>query len=175
LSADARGRNERERNAQEAGGAALWLGLALSLAACFGAALFGNQFTEPAIPTWYASLDKPAWTPPNWLFGPVWTLLYISMAVAAWLVWRERGFGGAPLPLGLFCLQLLLNAIWSFLFFGLRNPGLAFAEIVLLWLAILATTLSFRRVNRTAALLLVPYLLWVTYASALNFEIWRTN
>lgn len=152
-----------------------WGGLLVSLGACFAAAWFGGLFTGPAIPTWYASLNKPWWTPPNWLFGPVWTLLYVSMAVAAWLVWRRRGVGGAAPQLGLFAAQLALNALWSLLFFGLRDPGLAFAEILLLWLAILATALSFRRVSRPAAMLMAPYLLWVTYAVALNFEIWRAN
>ena len=153
--------------------------LAVSLAACFAAAWFGNQFTGPAIPTWYATLDKPSWTPPNWLFGPVWTLLYVSMAVAAWLVWRARSTGRARLPLrlplGLFAAQLALNALWSYVFFGLRAPGPAFAEIVLLWLAILATALAFGRLSRAAGLLMIPYLLWVTYAAALNFQIWRMN
>jgi translocator protein len=151
------------------------VGLAVALVVCFAAAGVGSVVTAPAIPVWYAGLNKPAWTPPNWLFGPVWTLLYFAMAVAAWLVWRARGFGGAAVPLGLFALQLALNPLWSFLFFGLRSPGAALFEIVLLWLSILATALAFRRASATAALLLLPYLLWVTYAAALNFQIWRAN
>jgi translocator protein len=150
-------------------------GLALALAVCFGVAWVGSQFTTPEIPGWYAGLRKPAWTPPNWLFGPVWTALYLSMAVAAWLVWRGRGFGGARLALALFAAQLALNGLWSVLFFGLHRTGLAFAEILLLWSAILATTLAFRQVNTAAAALMLPYLAWVSYAAALNFAIWRMS
>jgi translocator protein len=136
------------------------------------AAWFGSQFMPGA---WYAGLEKPAWTPPSWLFGPVWTLLYVAMAIAAWLVWRERGFSGAPVALGLFLLQLSLNAAWSWLFFGLQRPDLAFAEIVVLWGAILATLTAFGRIRAAAGWLLAPYLAWVTFAAALNFAIWRLN
>lgn len=151
-----------------------WVGLAISVVVCFAAAGFGSLFTAPAIGGWYAGINKPSWTPPNWLFGPVWSALYLMMAVAAWLVWRETGLTrGAALKL--FAAQLLLNALWSYLFFGLKRPGFAFAEIVLLWVAILATTLAFRRVTPAAAWLMVPYFLWVTFAAALNFQIWRLN
>lgn len=151
------------------------LGLLLWVALCLAAGGLGGLVTTPAIPTWYAQLEKPAWTPPGWLFGPAWTTLYLLMAVAAWLVWRRGGFAGQRRPLTLFLVQLALNAAWSFLFFGLRNPGLGLAEIVVLWAMIVATLLAFRRVSTAAALLLVPYLLWVTFATALNFEIWRLN
>ncbi len=124
---------------------------------------------------WYASLRKPSWNPPGWIFGPVWTALYAMMAVAAWLVWRRGGFAAQRRPLGWFLAQLALNAAWTPLFFGLHWPGVAFAEIVLLWLAIVATLAAFRRVSRTATLLLVPYLLWVTFATVLNFTLWRLN
>ena len=154
---------------------ATWAGLAFFIGVCFAAAGVGSLYTTPEIGGWYASLRKPAWTPPNWLFGPVWSALYLMMAVAAWLVWRERGLAGAALPLALFAAQLSLNALWSYLFFGLHRPGLGFAEIVALWLMILLTLLSFRGASATAALLLLPYLLWVTYAAALNFRIWRLN
>lgn len=124
---------------------------------------------------WHAALAKPSWNPPNWLFGPVWTLLYTMMAVAVWLVWRERGWSGAREQLILFGMQLALNAAWSWLFFGLHRPDLALIDIVLLWLAILLTILSFREFSQTAAWLLVPYLAWVTFATLLNLALWRMN
>jgi translocator protein len=136
------------------------------------AAWFGSQFAPGA---WYQALEKPPWTPPGWLFGPVWTILYAMMGVAAWLVWRERGFSGAPAALGLFLLQLVLNAAWSWLFFGLRRPDLAALEILILWAAIAATIVAFWRVRPLAGWLLVPYLLWVSFAAALNVAIWRLN
>lgn len=147
----------------------LWVGL------CLGVAWVGALVTRPAIPEWYAQLAKPAWTPPSWVFGPLWTTLYILMGVAAWLVWRQSGFAAAAWPLGLFLLQLFFNAVWSPLFFGLKLPGVAFADIALLWLALLATLVAFWPVRPAAAWLLVPYLLWVSYAAALNFAIWRMN
>ncbi|MCX8090813.1 MAG: tryptophan-rich sensory protein [Verrucomicrobiae bacterium] len=140
--------------------------------ASFAAATFGGFFSPGE---WYASLQKPSWTPPPWVFGPVWTVLYTMMAVAAWLVWRQGGFAAQRRPLGLFVIQLALNASWTPLFFGLRRPDLAFAEIVLLWVAIAATLAAFRRVSVTAAWLLVPYLAWVSFAAALNFALWRLN
>lgn len=124
---------------------------------------------------WYASLAKPAWNPPNWLFGPIWTLLYVMMAVAAWLVWREGGWKAQRRPLGLYLLQWALNALWTPLFFGLQRPGLAFAEIITLDAAVLGTLMTFWRVRRAAGLLLVPYMLWVAFATVLNITIWRLN
>jgi tryptophan-rich sensory protein len=156
--------------------ASQWIGLACAVAACFATAAIASLYTTPAIPVWYASLRKPAWTPPAWLFAPVWTLLYLMMSVAVWLVWRERGFGaGAVLPLTLFAVQLILNAIWSIIFFGRRRPDLALVEIFFLWAAIFATMLSFWRVSRPAAWLMWPYLLWVTLAGFLNLSIWKLN
>lgn len=124
---------------------------------------------------WYASLQKPSWNPPGWVFGPVWTALYTMMAVAAWLVWKRGGFSAQRRARALFCAQLILNAAWTPLFFGLQQPGLAFAEIVVLWLAIAATLVAFHRVSRAAAWLLAPYLAWVSFAAALNFTLWRLN
>lgn len=132
----------------------------------------GAWMTSPA---WYAALNKPAWSPPGWLFGPVWTLLYVLMAVAAWLVWREGGWARQRRALALYCGQLVLNAAWTPLFFGLRQPGWALIEIVLLWVAILATLVAFARVRRPAAWLLAPYLGWVSFAAFLNFTLWRLN
>ena len=135
----------------------------------------GGYWTSLGLGPWYDGLRKPPWTPPNRVFGPVWTALYASMAVAAWLVWRRRGTHGSPSLWGSSALQLALNLAWTGLFFALRRPGLAFGEIVLLWAAILATLLAFGRVSRWAALLMAPYLAWVSYAAALNFAIWRLN
>lgn len=139
---------------------------------CFAAAAVGGLFMPG---DWYAALKKPSWNPPGWIFGPVWTALYAMMAVSAWLVWRRGGFAGQRRALTLFLVQLALNAAWTPLFFGMQRPGVAFAEIVLLWWAIAATLLAFRSVSRAAAWLLAPYLAWVSFASVLNFTLWRLN
>lgn len=123
----------------------------------------------------YASLDRPAWAPPSWLFGPVWTVLYVMIAVAGWLVWRTAGWAAARLALSVFAAQLVLNMLWTPLFFGAGQYGLAFLDIGLLWGAVIWCIVLFRRHSRLAALLLVPYLLWVTYAAALNLSIWLMN
>jgi len=149
--------------------------LAAMLIICFGAAWIGSGLTTPSISVWYAALRKPPWTPPNWVFGPVWSLLYISMAVAAWLVWRRLESPGAKLALLLFAVQLALNVGWSGVFFTLHKPGAAFAEVLLLWIAILATALAFWPVSRAAGWLMVPYLIWVSFAALLNRAIWRLN
>jgi len=152
-----------------------WLVLGLLLVLCFAAAGLGSIFTRSAVRTWYATIQKPSWRPPNWVFGPVWTALYATMAVAAWLVWRRSGLSGARLPLTLFAVQLVLNAAWSPIFFGLKSPGGAFAEIVVLWIAVVATTVAFFRAAPLAGWLFVPYLGWVSFAAVLNFAIWRLN
>lgn len=151
------------------------MGLGIWMGVCFGAAFLGSAITTPVVSIWYAGLVKPSWTPPNWVFGPVWSALYLMMAVAVWLVWRLGGFAKAAIPLTLFLVQLALNAAWSILFFGLRMPGLAFAEIVLLWFAILVTLVMFWRLNPIAGFLLVPYILWTTFAGALNLALWQLN
>lgn len=151
------------------------LGLVVLLVLCFGAAGIGGAVTSPQIGNWYATLSKPSWNPPNWVFGPVWSVLYLCMAVAAWLVWRQKGLAGAGGPLTLFGVQLALNTLWSCLFFGLHSPGVAFAEIILLWVAIVATTIAFWRRSVPAGLLFVPYLVWVTFAALLNFTLWNMN
>lgn len=125
--------------------------------------------------SFYAQLDRPSWAPPAGVFGPVWTCLYVAMAVAAWLVWRERGWARARGALGLFVLQLACNALWSWLFFGWHRGALAFADIVLLLALIVATIVSFARIRRLAAWLLAPYLAWVTFATALCFSVWQRN
>jgi tryptophan-rich sensory protein len=124
---------------------------------------------------WYFDLAKPSWTPPGWIFGPVWTLLYAMMGVAAWLVWKQTGFSRARAALSLFAIQLVLNGVWSWFFFGLHRPGLAFIDILALWVMILATTLAFWQHRPLAGALLIPYLAWVSFASALNFSIWWIN
>jgi tryptophan-rich sensory protein len=154
------------------GSARSLLGLAGWLALSFLAGLVGAQYLPGE---WYASLAKPALNPPNWIFAPVWTTLYVLMAVAAWLVWRRAGFAGARVPLGLYVAQLVLNGLWSCLFFGLHRPGFALFDIVILWLTILAALLLFWRTDRRAGALMLPYLLWVGFAAYLNFELWRLN
>jgi tryptophan-rich sensory protein len=147
--------------------------LVVSLVVCFAAAGIGSLATTPNIANWYAGLAKPAWNPPNWIFGPVWTFLYISMAVAAWLVWRQGGLW--QWALALFAVQLALNAAWSWLFFGFHLPGAAFFEVVSLLVAIAATTIAFWPKSMAAGILMVPYLAWVSFATVLNFTIWRLN
>ncbi len=150
-------------------------GFVVCVLVCFAAAGVGGLVTTPEIPNWYAQLAKPSWTPPDWLFGPVWTLLYLMMAVSAWLVWRTGGYPPNRGPLRLFAVQLLLNSLWSILFFGCHRPGLAAVEIVVLWSLILATTLVFGRRVPWAGLLLIPYLMWVSFAALLNVTIWWLN
>ena len=140
--------------------------------ACVLAALTG-AFIRPG--EWYERLTKPSWRPPNRLFPPVWSILYVMIAVSGWLVWREAGFSGAAIPLTVFFLQLALNAAWTPIFFGLHRIDLGLATIVLVWMSIVATIVVFYSVSGVAAYLLVPYLLWVTFAVALNFSIWRHN
>jgi translocator protein len=146
-----------------------------SIVICFGAAWLGSLLTTPSIAGWYAALRKPPWTPPNWLFGPVWSALYLSMAIAAWLVWRKPDLPGAKLALLLFAVQLVLNIGWSGIFFSLRWPGAALVEVLLLWISILATVWAFWPLSRAAGRLMVPYLAWVAFASTLNYAIWRLN
>jgi len=148
------------------------VGLAGWLAVTFAAAWIGSRYMPG---DWYASLVKPSWNPPNYLFGPVWTVLYVLMAVAAWLVWRKADFSGAGPALTLFVVQLALNALWSYLFFGQHRPDIAFFDIVALWVAIVVVAALFWKVDDVAGGLMVPYVLWVTFASYLNFVLWRLN
>lgn len=148
------------------------LGLCGWVLLCFAAPAVGTWATPGE---WYAALNKPSWNPPGWVFGPVWSALYTMMAVAAWLVWRRGGFAAQRRALVPFFAQLALNAAWTPLFFGLHRPDLAFAEILLLWLAIAWTIVAFWRVHRVAAGLLCPYLAWVSFAAALNGTLWRLN
>ena len=149
------------------------IGLILWMAACVGGGALVGYSTAGGDSTWYQALAKPSWTPPSWLFGPVWTMLYAAMAVAAWRVWRRGGWSAQSAPLMAFVAQLLLNFAWSFLFFGARQIGWALIEIAALWVAIAGTIWLFRGVDRPAAWLLVPYLGWVTFATALTAAIYR--
>ena len=150
--------------------------LIISVGVCQLAGIIGSVFTTPAIGTWYAVLVRPEFGPPNWLFAPVWITLFALMGISLYLVIR-KGLNDKKVKLGVlfFGVQLALNTVWSFLFFGLRNPYYAFIEIIILWFAILLTIYQFLKIDRKAAYLLVPYILWVTFAAVLNYYIWILN
>jgi tryptophan-rich sensory protein len=152
------------------------LKLIIAILACQLAGFIGSLFTTPAIPGWYAALEKPSFNPPNWLLGPVWITLYLFMGIAAYLIWR-RGLGepNVGTALLLFGVQLVINASWSFFFFGLKSPLAGFVVIILLWIVILITALYFLKISNTAAALMLPYIAWVSYAAVLNFSFWRLN
>jgi benzodiazapine receptor len=150
-----------------------WLALGLAIGVCFGAAAVGSWATVRGLREWYPSLRKPSWNPPNGVFGPVWSALYLAMAIAVWLVWRSGT--DVALPVGLFAVQLALNVSWSVVFFGQRNLMGAAVVIVGLWLAIAATLVVFWSIDPVAGALFVPYLAWVTFASFLNGAIARLN
>lgn len=147
-------------------------GLIVSLITVALVAAFGGLFTPDS---WYQELAKPSWTPPGWIFGPVWTFLYASMGVAAWLVWRERGGRIRTTALGIYILQLLLNAAWSWIFFGLHRIGPALADLIVLLILIVGTIILFLKVRPLAGILLIPYAAWVTFAGFLNHAIWSLN
>lgn len=149
-------------------------GLAGWLILSFAAAAIGAVASINA-GEFYQQLTRPDWAPPGWLFGPVWSVLYLLMGIAAWLVWRERGFRNAQAALSLFIIQLAANALWTWLFFAWQSGALAFIEILILWTLILATIISFWRVRPLAGALLLPYLAWVTFAVSLTFATWRLN
>jgi len=153
-----------------------WLKLIICIVVSELAGIIGSIFTSSAIPTWYATLEKPVLNPPNWVFMPVWTTLFILMGIAAFLIWR-KGLNkkGVRIALLIFLIQLALNTLWSIIFFGLHNPGLAFLEIIILWLAILANIISFYKIYRPASYLLIPYILWVSFAAYLNYAIWSLS
>lgn len=150
--------------------------VAAFIVVCEAAGIVGAVFTTKAVAAWYPTLAKPSFNPPNWLFGPVWTTLYALMGIAAFLVWR-KGIDqqSVKIALALFVAQLALNTLWSILFFGLHLPLAAFIEIIVLWVMILATTIAFWRLSAAAGALLLPYLAWVSFASLLNFYLWRLN
>lgn len=137
--------------------------------------IIGSVFTVPAIPGWYMELIKPSLTPPSWVFAPVWVTLFVLMGISLFLVWKERNSFSKFAGIWFFFIQLALNALWSTLFFGLQNPGAALIEIIFLWVSILATIIIFAKVSRTAAWLMLPYLVWVSFALYLNYAIWLLN
>jgi translocator protein len=174
--------------------------LAICIVLCILAGVIGSFFTSSAIPTWYAGLNKPSFSPPNYLFGPVWTVLYIMIGFSLYIVfakyksnkerllaniqkWKNnekaillsRKIKFAWAALVVFGVSLALNTFWSIIFFGLKNPGFAFFEIILLWLSILVTIIMFYRISKPAAYLLIPYICWVSFATALNYAIWTLN
>jgi tryptophan-rich sensory protein len=150
--------------------------LIISLALPQLAGIVGSLFTTSAIPTWYATLQRPSFSPPNWLFGPAWITLYVLMGVSVYLIWQKvEKTKKARGAMWLFWIHLFFNAIWSIIFFGLQNPGLAFINIIIIWLLIVALMIKFWNINRWATYLLIPYLLWVSFASALNYFIWYLN
>lgn len=156
-----------------------YIKLIISIVASLLAGVIGSGFTSSSIPTWYALLNKPAFNPPNWIFGPVWTTLYILMGISLYLIWNSKKSNTNKkyykIGIKLFILQLVLNALWSILFFGLQSPFFALLEIILLWISILMTMYYFSKISKTAMYLLVPYLLWVSFASILNLAIYLIN
>ena len=154
--------------------------LAISIAIPLSAGAIGAIFTTDSVETWYQMIEKPWFTPPNWLFGPAWTVLYVLMGISLYLVWRKTTIdrsihGTRPAVFAVFGIQLGLNALWSFLFFGLRSPQLAFAEIVILLASIMVTVIIFQKISKPASILLLPYAGWVAFASALNLGVWLLN
>ena len=146
--------------------------LAISIIVCQLAGIIGSVFTADSVSTWYTELIKPSFNPPNWLFGPVWISLYILMGISLYLVWSKSKNGVAMM---IFFIQLALNTIWSIIFFGLKMPGLAFIEIIFLWAVILLTIVQFHKIHRVSAYLLIPYILWVSFAALLNLAIYILN
>jgi len=152
------------------------LRLIVSILICQLAGFIGSIFTTPAIPTWYESLKKPFFNPPNWIFGPVWVSLYLLMGISLFVIWQRRANNlQSKRGLILFFAQLILNAFWSVAFFGLKSPFSGFIIIVLLWVAIFLTIQNFLKISKIAALLLLPYILWVSFAAVLNFSLWILN
>ena len=151
------------------------LKLVVSIILCQLAGLLGSLFTTPAIPTWYQTLNKPFFTPPNWIFSPVWTSLFILMGISLFFVWRRTDHPKFKIAFIFFFVQLILNVLWPVAFFGLKSPLLGLIDIVLLWIAILLTIQNFLKVSKMAGFLLLPYLLWVGFAALLNFSLWILN
>lgn len=152
-----------------------WLALVIAIIIPLAIGGTAALFTVPNIQGWYQGLNKPSFNPPNWIFAPVWNTLYILMGIASYLVWRERKLKNVTPAISVYFIQLILNFFWSLIFFELHQPGFAFIEVLILWLFIFFTIISFSRINKTAAWLLVPYISWVSFASILNYEIWRLN
>jgi len=151
------------------------LKLVASVILCQIAGFLGSLFTTPAIPTWYATLRRPFFTPPNWIFSPVWICLFILMGISLFFVWRRTDHPKFKIAFIFFFVQLILNILWSIVFFGLRSPLIGLVDIVLLWIAILFTIFNFLKVSKFSGVLLLPYLVWVSFATLLNFSLWILN
>jgi len=149
--------------------------LLASIIICEFAGVAGSVFTAPQIKGWYAGLEKPFFNPPNWIFAPVWTALFILMGISLWMIWTEKTQINRKRAIQIFVVQLVLNILWSVVFFGLHSPAMGFSVIVLLWLAIFLTIKEFHKISKIASYLLVPYILWVSFASVLNAFIWFLN
>jgi len=149
--------------------------LVVSIILCQMAGFLGSLFTIPAIPTWYKTLNKPFFSPPNWIFSPVWISLFVLMGISLFFIWQRPGHPKFKAALIFFFVQLILNIFWSVAFFGLRSPLLGLIDIMFLWIAILLTILNFFKVSKFAGALLIPYLLWVSFATLLNFSLWILN
>ena len=152
-----------------------FLKLVVSIILCQIAGLLGALFTTPAIPTWYATLKKPFFNPPNWIFSPVWISLFILMGISLFFVWRRTDHPKFKIAFFFFFVQLIFNVLWSIAFFGLKSPLLGLIDIILLWIAILLTIQNFLKISKFAGVLLIPYLLWVSFAALLNFSLWILN
>jgi benzodiazapine receptor len=152
-----------------------WYKLIISLVLPQLAGIIGSLFTMKSIPTWYAALNKPSFNPPGWIFGPVWITLYVMMGISFYLIWIKADLPNFGFLFSLFILQLVFNSLWSIIFFGLKSPAYAFFEIIFLWLFILLCIIYFYPVSKISAVLLIPYILWVSFAAFLNFSIWRLN
>ena len=152
-----------------------WIKLIICILICQLAGIIGSLFTISSITSWYAKLYKPSFTPPDWLFGPVWLTLYALMGISLYLVWNEKSKGNIKIPLVLFFTQLFLNALWSIMFFGFHLIFYGLVEIIIMWIFIALTIVSFYRVSRNAALVLIPYIAWVTIATSLNYFVWILN
>ena len=153
----------------------LWITFVLFIALCFIIEIVGSIWTKETVSTWYPTLVKPSWTPPNWLFGPVWTCLYIMIAISGWLIYKTEDSRQRSIALALYGCQLALNFSWSFLFYSLGNPALGLIDIILLCFLIILTIINSWPVRRLASILLIPYLVWVMYATSLNAAIWLLN
>jgi tryptophan-rich sensory protein len=152
-----------------------WIKLIICIVICQLAGIIGSLFTISSITSWYAKLYKPTFTPPDWLFGPVWLTLYTLMGISLYLVWNEKSKGKIKIPLAMFSIQLVLNTVWSIMFFGFQLIFYGLVEIIIMWIFIALTMFSFYRVSRKASLILVPYIAWVTIATLLNYFVWVLN
>jgi len=148
------------------------IALAFWILLTFAVAAFASQFQPD---TWYTTIAKPSWTPPGWIFGPVWSLLYLSMSISVWFIWNQRKTLNVNIPLLLYIIQLILNGLWSYIFFNQHQIGIALIDIVILVFLISIITVRFWQISKTAGILFIPYLVWVSFATVLNFEIWRIN